>query len=125
MIKICQPKYLIIVFLFFQAASLNSQTWRSSLYPDNWSPGYSDSKGRFLHDFSFAGYHGGMEIIPQNSKKIVVVTLTPYNADKTGVVDATVAIQKAIDYVGQNGGGVVFLPAGEYSISILVQTFRH
>ena len=112
------PLILLINFLLFNALLLTAQTWRSSLYPENWTPGYSDSKGRFLHDFSFAGYKSGMEAIPIRTKKIVDVSKPPYNADKTGAIDATAAIQKAIDNVGQNGGGVVFLPAGEYSISI-------
>ena len=36
--------------------------WRSSLYPENWQLGSQDAEGRFLHDFSFAGYrNGGVE----------------------------------------------------------------
>jgi hypothetical protein len=61
---------LFIVLGLFSAAQLfaqekiqstsNSKTdnsWRSKLYPENWKPGFNDGQGRFLHDFSFAGYH--------------------------------------------------------------------
>ena len=116
------PKSLRLLFVFFfsfYALFLTAQTWRSSLYPENWSPGFSDLQGRFLHDFSYAGYRSGLVGIPNITKNIVDVSKPPYNADKTGASDATAAIQKAIDNVGQNGGGVVFLPAGEYRISII------
>lgn len=43
-------------------------------------------------------------------------SLPPYNADKTGVVDATTAIQKAIDDCAAALGGIVFLPEGMYRI---------
>ena len=38
--------------------------WRSSLYPEDWTPGFADAQGRFLHDFSYAGYHKGEALIP-------------------------------------------------------------
>ncbi|QNK56161.1 S-layer homology domain-containing protein [Paenibacillus sp. PAMC21692] len=90
---------------------------RSSLYPEDWYPGYKDGEGRFLHDFSYAGYRKGLEPIPDVVPgDIVDVTEAPYNADKTGTTDATAAIQAAIDDIGEAGGGVVFLPAGTYRI---------
>ena len=49
---------------------------------------------------------------------LVDVTAPPYSADRTGVADATAAIQAALDDVGRAGGGVVFLPAGQYTISV-------
>lgn len=42
---------------------------------------------------------------------------TDYGADKTGVKDSTSAIQSAINQVSQNGGGTVFLPAGQYLVT--------
>ena len=36
-----------------------ASTWRSVLYPENWTPGYTNSSGQFLHDFSYAGYERG------------------------------------------------------------------
>lgn len=92
--------------------------WRSTLYPDGWTPGYTDPHGNFLHDFSYAGYHAGMRNIPVYDFNVTDVTEAPYNADKTGKKDATAAIQSAIDAVSQKGGGVVLLPAGIYSVSI-------
>lgn len=45
------------------------------------------------------------------------VTAWPYNADKTGATDATVAIQTAIDAAYAAGGGTVYLPNGTYKVS--------
>jgi hypothetical protein len=43
-----------------------------------------------------------------------IVTEEPYGAGTDGRTDATAAVQKAIDAVAAQGGGVVFLPAGKY-----------
>lgn len=51
------------------------------------------------------------------------VTKAPYNADPTGVVDATTALQQALDDMTKPGGSfalvrkAVYLPAGTYTIS--------
>ena len=45
------------------------------------------------------------------------VTSAPYNADPTGVVDATAAIQFCINDVTAAGGGTVFIPNGTYKVS--------
>lgn len=47
----------------------------------------------------------------------IIATEEPYNADNTGEKDATYAIQKAINDCAANGGGTVFLPAGEYRVT--------
>ncbi|MBK6284826.1 MAG: hypothetical protein IPF54_21275 [Draconibacterium sp.] len=91
-------------------------TWRSKLYPENWKPGFKDSDDRFLHDFSYAGYHQGEKEVPFIENNIVDVTKTPYNADNTGATDVTLILQKALNDVGQSGGGVVYLPAGTYKV---------
>ena len=93
-------------------------TWRSQYYPEDWEPGYADDEGRFLHDFSYAGYHRGERPIPSNPPGDVLdVTEPPYSADPTGEENSTAAIQAAIDTAGARGGGVVYLPAGEYRIA--------
>lgn len=98
------------------------QTWRSALYPTDWTPGYTDAQGRFLHDFSYAGYHSGLKEIPHITENILDVTLPPYYADNKGGKDVTSILQQAINDAGKQGGGVVYLPAGEYVISV---TGRH
>jgi len=91
--------------------------WRSSLYPEDWTPGYKDAGGRFLHDFSYAGYHRGEAPIPTNPPGLLVdVSGWPYGADNTGAIDATDAIQAAIDTAGTAGGGIVYLPEGTYRL---------
>ncbi|MGG4345295.1 hypothetical protein [Paenibacillus lautus] len=56
---------------------------RSRLYPKNWYPGYRDEQGRFLHDFSYAGYRRGEEEIPRTKKnKRIDVTKAPYRPQR-------------------------------------------
>lgn len=93
-----------------------AEPWRSALYPTNWTPGFSDAQGRFLHDFSFAGYHRGEVPVPTRAGSLVDVTQAPYLVDKTGIADVTPQIQRALDDAGSRGGGVVYLPAGTYRV---------
>lgn len=95
-----------------------AQSWRSTLYPEDWTPGYMDSDGRFLHDFSSAGYKMGLEEIPYVTKNVTDITKPPYNADNTGQTDVTEIITTALNNVGKAGGGVVYLPAGTYKIAV-------
>jgi hypothetical protein len=44
------------------------------------------------------------------------VSVKDFGAVGNGVADDTAAIQKAIDYVGSIGGGVVHIPAGTYAV---------
>lgn len=94
-----------------------AEAWRSSLYPEDWRPGHADAEGRFLHDFSYAGYHRGERALPEAEGPVIDVTKAPWRADATGVQDATAAIQGALDAAGQAGGGVVYLPAGTYRVA--------
>lgn len=89
------------------------ETWRSALYPEDWTPGFADDEGRFLHDFSFAGYHNG-ELEPPDDVPGVVISVLEHGADPTGMTDSTAAIQATIDAVAAAGGGVVHLPIGSY-----------
>ena len=88
--------------------------WRSLLYPEDWDPGYTDAEGRFLHDFSYAGYHNGESEIPGNPPGAVYDAVIDYGADNTGTGDACASIQQAIDDAGTAGGGIVLLPEGVY-----------
>lgn len=112
---------LIISFLFTLAHLAPAQSWRSQLYPEDWQPvdagGSPDSQGRFLHDFSYAGYHKGEAPIPTQIGSLTDVTQAPYNADNTGSDDVTLLIQQAIDDVAAAGGGTVYLPAGTYRLT--------
>lgn len=91
--------------------------WRSSLYPEDWTPQYKDAQGRFLADFSYAGfYDGGRGLPSQVAGPIKDVTVAPYLADNTGSRDSTLNIQRAIDDIAAVGGGTVYLPAGIYKV---------
>lgn len=105
--------------IFFLLAIVTATVaWRSELYPENWQPGVPDSAGRFLHDFSYAGYHRGEKPIPVIEGPRFRVTDAPFLADSTGKSDATLAIQQTIDSVEAHGGGVVYIPAGTYLLSL-------
>lgn len=96
------------------------QPWRSSLYPDTWAPGYRDDAGRFLQDFSYAGYHRGERSLPPIdgvSGLVIDATQPPFLADPSGSSDSTLAIREAINAAWKHGGGVVFLPEGTYLVS--------
>ncbi|MGI6264211.1 MAG: glycosyl hydrolase family 28-related protein [Acutalibacteraceae bacterium] len=47
---------------------------------------------------------------------VYVADATEFGADKTGVADSTAAIQTALNRVGSQQGGTVFLPAGRYKV---------
>ncbi len=94
--------------------------WSSMLYGTDWNPdrlGYFESD-KLIQDFSYAGYASGERKLPNHRGPIFDVTAAPYFADFTGKEDATQAIQSAIDAAERQGGGVVLLPEGFYSISL-------
>lgn len=109
---------LVLITVWAAPVWAAEKTWRSSLYPEDWTPAYTDEAGRFLHDFSYAGYHMGERPLPTTVPgPRLDVTKPPYNADNTGVQSATAAIQRAINDAGNAGGGTVYLPAGTYRIT--------
>lgn len=78
---------------------------------------------RFLHDFSYAGYRRGEVLLPpedpaRRALPVFDVTRPPYSCVPDGASshDCTPGIQKAIDDAGAAGGGIVYLPEGEYRI---------
>ncbi|MBK9070399.1 MAG: hypothetical protein IPL79_05280 [Myxococcales bacterium] len=80
---------------------------RSTLYPEDWTPGFADANGHALPDVSYAGYRNG-EAQPNTSSYAVVTP--PIVAD--GVTDNTSVLQAAIDNAPL-AGAVIMLPAGE------------
>ncbi len=91
------------------------ESWCSTLYP----PGAPlmtapDAEGRFVHDFSFAGYRYGQA--PPATPHGATYVVTERGADATGQRDATGAVQQAIDAARAAGGGVVWFPPGTYRI---------
>jgi len=90
--------------------------WRSVLYPAEWSPGFEGGEGRFLHDFSFAGYGNG-EVEPASPDGTPIFdVVADFQAEAGGVTDCTSAIQAAIDAASDAGGGVVFFPEGLFRV---------
>lgn len=111
------PCYLAVLALSLIATTCAFST-RSALYPENWTPGFTDSQGRYLHDFSYAGYQSGETAVPDHLIEPVFDVVAEYGADATGVQDATAAIQAAIDAAANAGGGTVYLPQGTYRIRV-------
>lgn len=112
------PVLLAALALSLDPAPGQTQVWRSGLFPENWQrPGESASfdNDKLIQDFSFAGYRRGEEEVPDLAGPLFDVVT--YGADPTGAADSTVAIQAAINAATAAGGGVVFLPAGEFRIS--------
>lgn len=106
------------VVAFAAVTSMASAAWRSSLYPEDWTPAYTDAEGHFLHDFSYAGYHRSEKPLPDCADLPVInVTDAPYGADPSGVADATDAIQRALDDARDEGGAIVYLPEGIFRIA--------
>ncbi|WP_448659117.1 hypothetical protein ACPVPU_01325 [Sphingomonas sp. CJ99] len=109
-------------------AAQSASSVRSALYPANWLPlyegGTKDASGRFLQDFSYAGYAMGDAPIPVSfNNGYQVNAVTQFGADNSysatgnpNAADATGPIQNAINAVCNAGGGVVFLPSGGYRI---------
>ena len=101
--------------------AIDEEGWRSALYPADWTPGYAVD-GAFLHDFSYAGYHNGEDPLPSLTGP--VWSVLDYGADPSGDTDSCDAIQEAIDQASDAGGGVVYLPAGEYRCEGLLSVER-
>ncbi|MCG3135723.1 MAG: hypothetical protein HMLKMBBP_03463 [Planctomycetes bacterium] len=115
----CRPLRLAAAALAAAAwaspAAPGASSWRSALYPVDWTPETAAPDGSRLPDFSFAGYRNGgpPPVAPPGP---VIDAVAEHGADATGATDATGAIQSAIDAASSAGGGVVFLPAGTYRV---------
>jgi hypothetical protein len=116
----------LLVFLFAgllpclaSGVELNPAAWRSLLYPENWTPpdDKSFSSDKLIQDFSYAGYRRGENPVPHVAGSVFNVTQPPFAADSSGQLDATAAIQAAINAAAAAGGGVVYLPAGTYHVA--------
>ena len=105
---------LWLVGLLGGAVAGEGGTWRSRLYPPDWSPDHVADEGMFLHDFSYAGYRNGEAPLPDASPEPVIDVAAEFGADPRGEADSTAAIQAAVDRVSRLRGGTVLLPAGLY-----------
>ncbi|MCY0991817.1 glycosyl hydrolase family 28-related protein [Nannocystis sp. ILAH1] len=90
--------------------------WRSELYPEDWTPEFSGPDGRFLHDFSYAGYRLATAAPGSELPALTIDAVRDHGADATGMSDATAALQAALDAAAEAGGAVVRLPAGLYRV---------
>lgn len=94
---------------------MDAGTWRSALYPQDWTPAHTDAQGRFLHDVSYAGYRAG-ESLPDPSRLPTVDAVLDHGADPSGNSDSTGALQSAIDAAEALAPARVWIPAGLYRV---------
>ena len=93
-----------------------AEVWRSELYPDDWTPEFRGPEGRFLHDFSYAGYRLASEAPGAALPALTIDVVRDHGADASGASDATLALQAALDAAAEAGGAVVSIPAGLYRV---------
>lgn len=98
-------KCMVVIMMCLAALNAGAESLRSALYPTDWTPEYTDGEGRFLHDFSYSGYHNGEMNLPPNTGGTIFDVVAGYGADNTGAEDATGAIQAAIAAAEGAGGG--------------------
>lgn len=82
--------------------------WRSALYPEDWTPDFTDDAGRFLHDFSYAGYAAGAR------EPLAPPAVGPELQSDGG--DMTLGIQAALDAAAAADGGTVQLGEGRFRV---------
>jgi parallel beta-helix repeat protein len=86
------------------------------------TPGVGD-KGKMVYDTTLTTlclWNGtAWEFVSDNSNGIVSVK--DFGAKGDGVTDDAAAIQAAVNFVYSNGGGIVFVPVGTYSISTWIK----
>ena len=107
--------------VFLLASSTSVRAWRSTLYPADWQPPASTNSfetNKLIQDFSYAGYRAGEAPLPEVAGPVYNVAQAPWSADPTGAQDSTSAIQSAINAAAAAGGGVVYMPAGLFKLSI-------
>lgn len=103
------------------AADAGRGRTRSRLYPSGWSPGMRDEAGRFLHDFSYAGYRNGERPLPTIAGPLFDVAR--FGAAPSTTADQTAAFQAALDAAAV-AGGVVIVPAGTYRLDGVLTVTR-
>ncbi len=113
----------LILGLLVAAGYGERPPWRSKLFPEDWAPGRRDADGRFLHDFSYAGYRRGEAPLP-DLRRVRRFRVTDFGATTTGDENAGPAIQAAIDAAERAGGGVVVFPPGLYRVDDLLTVDR-
>jgi hypothetical protein len=92
------------------AVGAESKTWQQFV------KARSEGTEPILPDFSFAGYHGGEDPIPDIRGPLFNVK--SFGAKGDGRADDQPAIQQAIDAAEAAGGGVVFFPPGVFRVNV-------
>ncbi|OAQ40310.1 hypothetical protein A5893_04980 [Pedobacter psychrophilus] len=99
--------FFITVFLFASSFAVFAQQ-EANIYREF----VKNSQKSNLPDFSYAGYHYGELAIPSVTKNVINVTEQGIKANS--MKDQTKEVQKLIDKIGAEGGGVLFFPKGTY-----------
>ena len=94
------------------------ESWRSALFPVDWTPASTHESGAFLHDFSYAGYQEGADRPPLPAAQVSVLD---EGADPSGVADSQPAFAAAIAACAALAPCTVWVPAGLYRIDGLLE----
>ena len=95
------------------AIALNAQ-----VTPSLWSEYVANPNAHpNIPNCSYAGYKYGDSSIPEGNGKVFNVKNAPYSALGDNSTDDTEAIRKALKDAEAAGGGIVYLPNGEYKCS--------
>lgn len=80
-------------------------------YPDGWP------RAQFLDDVPATEAYQFDEPSARYSTKDTLFNVRTFGAKGNGTTDDTIAFRNALEAARQNGGGIVFVPAGKYLIS--------
>ncbi|MEO6327952.1 MAG: carbohydrate-binding protein [Ginsengibacter sp.] len=105
---------ILLTALFFGCLQFSGAQTVSSLWNEYKSNPYNHPN---IPNNSYAGYGTGIVPLPNPSATPVNVTTLPFYAIPDDTSDDQPAIQAAIDAVGVAGGGIVYLPAGNYILN--------
>jgi len=106
-----------------ESDSASPSSWRSTLYPEDWTPGLSTENGQ-LRDFSHAGYRASEQALPTFDLGLAT-SVVDHGADPSGASDSTDAIQAAIDAAPDDDSlHVVHLPEGLYRVDGALRVHR-
>ncbi len=110
--------YLTKIALLFLATSLTLASCNETsndLKDPNEGQGQEEDKGEFVYD----SWDNDFAATPEDAANPTKNLLTDYGAANDGKTDISGILQKAIDEVSQDGGGVIYIPEGEYTFSFI------
>jgi hypothetical protein len=91
----------------------------SLLYPANWNELKQDIDGDYLQNYSYAGFKNSEELL--DLSKFAQISVLDFGADRKAKRSSSDAFKKAIKRAATLGGGVIFVPNGDYLLTSSLQ----